>query len=251
MNDHEIKDAIRKVWDDGSKTYDSNPHHPIGTEQEKDAWRQELSRNLPPTTQRILEVGCGTGAMGLLFAEMGHQVTGIDLSEEMLAQARRKAEVRKLTLELRTGDAEHLPFGDGSFDVIISRHLIWTLPHPEIALKGWHRVLVAGGRMLIIDGVWDDKRLLTWVKMRISSGMARIFEPAHTRRKSYDRNLRSRLPHDGGVPKEIMLTYLERAGFSNMQFRDLMYILELQRSQLPWYRRLTSAKSYYIIASTK
>lgn len=169
----------------------------------------------------------------------------------MIAKARKKAEVSKLTLELRTGDAEHLPFGDESFDVIISRHLLWTLPHPEIALKDWHRVLIPGGRVLIIDGVWDDKRLLTWVKMSISSGMTRIFEPDTARRKSYDRTLRSRLPHDGGVPKEIIQAYLERVGFFNMQFRDLRYILEMQRSQLPWYRRLTSGKSYYIIASTK
>jgi len=169
----------------------------------------------------------------------------------MMAEARKKAEVSRLTLELRTGDAEHLPFCDESFDVIISRHLIWTLPHPEMALKDWHRVLIPGGRVLIIDGVWDDKRLLTWLKMRISSGMTRIFEPDSPRRKSYDRNLQSRLPDDGGVPKETMLAYLEGAGFSNLQFRDLMYILELQRSQLPWYRRLTSGKGYYIVAATK
>lgn len=59
MNDHEIKDAIRKVWDHASKTYDSNPHYPIGTQQEKDAWKQELSRNLPPTPQKVLESGAG------------------------------------------------------------------------------------------------------------------------------------------------------------------------------------------------
>jgi hypothetical protein len=81
--------------------------------------------------------------------------------------------------------------------------------------------------------------------------MTRIFEPDTTSRKSYDRALRSRLPHDGGVPKETMLAYLGRAGFFNMQSGDLMYILELQKPQIPWYRRLTSARSYYLIAATK
>lgn len=91
--------------------------------------------------------------MSLLCADMGHQVTGLDLSGEMLAQARKKAEVSRLTLELLTGDAEHLPFCDESFDVIINRHHLWTLPHPEIALKDWYRVLKPGERVLIIDGV--------------------------------------------------------------------------------------------------
>jgi len=250
MNDPEMKDAVRKVWDLSSTTYDTLPGHRIGS-QEKEAWKQELGRNLPPTPQRVLDIGCGTGAMGLLFAEMGHRVTGIDLSEEMMAKARRKAEAGNLSLELRTGDAEHLPFDDRSFDVIVTRHLLWTLPHPEIALNDWHRVLIPGGRLLIIDGVWNDKNFLTRVRMSISSGMTRIFEPEKTHPASYDTTLRSRLPHEGGVPMETMLAYLKHAGFSNLQSRDLMYIRELQKSQISWYRRLAQGRSYYLIASTK
>jgi len=251
MNDAEIKNAVRKVWDRSSKTFDSNPHHRIGTPEEKDAWTRELNRDLPASPQRVLDVGCGTGTIGLLFAEMGHQVTGIDLSGEMLAEARKKAEASKLTLGLRAGDAEHLPFGDESFDVIISRHLLWTLPHPEIAVKDWHRVLVPGGTLLIIDGVWDDKRLSTRAMMRISSAMTRIFDPGNASGKSYDRSLRNQLPHDGGVPQETMMAWLERAGFFNMQFRDLMYIHELQKLHLPWYKRFAAGRSYYIIVSIK
>ena len=76
MIDHEIKDAIRKSWDLSSVMYDNCPGHGIGTDEEKFVWKQELSRNLPESPQKVLDVGCGTGVMGLLFAEMGHQVTG-------------------------------------------------------------------------------------------------------------------------------------------------------------------------------
>ncbi len=249
MDDHEVTETVRTVWDHSSTTYDDNPGHGIGTVDESEAWKRELSRDLPSTSLRVLDVGCGTGAMGLLFAEMGHRVTGIDLSEGMMEKARKKAEARNLSLDLRTGNAERLPFPDGSFDLIVTRHLLWTLPHPEIALRDWHRVLVPGGRLLVIDGIWDDHRLSTRVKMGISSGMTRIFEQKNTHRRSYDRALRSRLPYEGGVPLESMLALLERAGFLPLHVGDLLYIRDLHRSQLPWYRRLAQGKTYYLVAS--
>lgn len=251
MNEAEIKEAVRKSWDRSSTMYDRTPGHRIGTVEEKAAWKQELSRDIPSPPQRVLDVGCGTGAMGLLFAEMGHQVTGIDLSVEMMAKARKKAEENGLAFDLRTGDAENLPFEDSSFDVIVNRHLLWTLPNPEVALKDWHRVLNTGGVVLIIDGVWNDKSLPTRAKIWMSNVLTRIFEPEDTHHKSYDRALREQLPHDGGVPKETMLSYLDRAGFARMQFRDLMYIREIQKPELPWYRRLSPGKSYYILVGKK
>jgi ubiquinone/menaquinone biosynthesis C-methylase UbiE len=251
MNDQEIKDAVRKVWDLSSTTYDNIPGHRIGTSEENTAWIQELGRDLPSAALEVLDVGCGTCAMGLLFAEMGHQVTGVDLSEDMIARARRKAEESRLVIDLRTCDAEHLPFEDGSFDVIVTRHLLWTLPNPEIALKEWFRVLTPGGMLLVIDGVWNDNRPGTQVRMRISSGMTRIFEPQNTHPASYSKGVRTRLPLGGGVPEETMRAYLGQAGFLTIQFRDLMYITELQKSQLPWYRKLAQGKSYYIVAAKK
>ncbi len=251
MDDHEVRETVRTVWDRSSTTYDDNPGHGIGTGEEKEAWKRELSWDLSSTPLRVLDIGCGTGAMGILFAEMGHQVTGIDLSEKMMEKAREKAEERSLPLELRAGDAEHLPFRDSSFDLVVMRHLLWTLPHPECALKDWHRVLTPGGRLLVIDGIWDDKSLATRVKMGFSSGMTRVFEQENTHRRSYDRTLRSRLPYEGGVPLESMLALLERAGFSPKHLGDLRYIRDLQKARLPWYKRLAQGKTYYIIVSMK
>ena len=249
MIDQEIKDAIRKSWDQSSVLYDSCPGHGIGTDEEKVAWKQELNRNLPESPQKVLDVGCGTGAMGLLFAEMGHHVTVVDLSEAMISKAREKAYAQKLSIELRTGDAEHLPFSDGSFDVVVNRHLLWTLPHPEIALKEWHRVLKFGGVVLIIDGVWKDRSFPIRAKRILSDGLAKIF--GHTHGGHYDKKLRSQLPYDGGVPMETMVSDLEHAGFTGICFRDLMYIREMQKPQQPWYLRFAPAKTYYILAATK
>jgi len=249
MNDSEIKDAVRKSWDASSSTYDTRPGHKISTEAEKEAWKQELKRNLPPAPLDILDVGCGTGAMGLLFAEMGHRVTGVDLSEAMMARAREKAKAQNMAIALKTGDAEHLPFEAGTFDVIVNRHLLWTLPHPEVALKEWHRVLKTGGTLSIIDGVWKDRSVSLRAKRLLSDGLARVFDPSS--HSHYSKELRNQLPHDGGIPKETMTSFLERAGFSGIGFRDLMYIREMQKAQQPWYRRFVPQKTYYILTAKK
>ena len=192
MIDHEIKEAVRKSWDQSSVMYDNCPGHGIWTEEEKNAWKQELARNIRESPQRVLDVGCGTGVMGLLFAEMGHQVTGVDLSEAMMEKAREKSYAQNLSIELMTGDAEHLPFEDGSFDVVINRHLVWTLPHPEIALEEWHRVLKKGGVVLIIEGIWKDNSVSIRAKRIVSDGLAKIF--GHTHGGHYDEKLKKPAP---------------------------------------------------------
>ena len=249
MIDREIKDAVRKCWDISSVTYDRCSGHGIGTGEENLAWKQELGRNLPGPSLTVLDVGCGTGVMGLIFAEMGHQVTGLDLSEGMLAKARGKADTQKCSIEFRAGDAEHLSFDDESFDVVVNRHLVWTLPHPEVALTEWHRVLRIGGVVLIIEGVWTDRTFLTRAKRWMSDGLARLL--GHTHGGYYGEELRSQLPCDGGVAEGTMVSYLEHAGFTGITVRDLMYIREIQKRGLPWYLRFAPARTYYLVAATK
>jgi hypothetical protein len=83
----------------------------------------------------------------------------------------------------------------------------------------------------------------------LSDGLAKIFD--RTKHSQYTQELRSHLPFDGGMPKETMISYLEHAGFTDVCFRDLMYIREMQKPQQPWYRRFAPSKSYYILAATK
>ena len=249
MHDPEIRDAVRKCWDLSSVRYDCFPGHGVGTRDEKVAWEKELSRNLPGSPGKVLDIGCGTGVMGLLFAGMGHHVTGLDLSYAMLAKARENADAQALPIGLVTGDAEHLPFPDGSFDVVVTRHLVWTLPHPVSALKEWHRVVTPGGIVLIIEGIWNDKSVATRAKRMLSDGLARIFGYTHGGR--YDTQIWSQLPYGGGVPEETMRSVLEHAGFTNIWCHDLMYIREMQEPGQPWFRRFASGKTYYLLAATK
>ena len=94
----------------------------------------------------MLDAGCGTGILSLELAGRGHRVTGIDYAPEMLALAKEKANAAGAAIRFEHADAEALPFAPASFDLVITRHVLWTLPHPEAAIIEWTRVLRPGGR---------------------------------------------------------------------------------------------------------
>lgn len=86
-----------------------------------------------------------------ILALEGHDVVGIDLTEHMIAEAKRKAELYDVPSVFYVMDAERPDFPDDSFDVVISRNLTWALPHLGQAYKAWRRVLKDGGLLLNFD----------------------------------------------------------------------------------------------------
>jgi len=98
--------------------------------------------------QRILDVGCGTGVVAITAARHGATVTGLDLTPELLEQARAIAPAAGVRdVEWREGDAESLPFPDGAFDTVLSQFGHMFAPRPEVAVKEMLRVLKPGGRL--------------------------------------------------------------------------------------------------------
>jgi phosphatidylethanolamine/phosphatidyl-N-methylethanolamine N-methyltransferase len=105
---------------------------------------------------RILEVGVGTG-IALPYYSGKHRVFGIDLSEQMLAKARERAEGKLRGIEgLAIMDAERLEFPDGSFDAVVGVCVVNTAPHPEVALEEFARVLRPGGEIVLLNRVGAD-----------------------------------------------------------------------------------------------
>ena len=90
------------------------------------AWIGLFNNLIPKINLNALDIGCGTGEMSLLLAQLGHSVTGIDLSENMLCVADEKARKKGLNIKFLKGDAEDPPFESNEFDVIVARHLFWT-----------------------------------------------------------------------------------------------------------------------------
>lgn len=115
-------------------------------------WLDEIRKQIPDKKGlRILDVGCGAGFFSVLLAKEGHQVTGVDLTPDMIENARCLAQEEKVDCEFRVMDAENLSFPEDCFDVVISRNLTWTLPDVRRAYREWIRVLKKGGVLLNFD----------------------------------------------------------------------------------------------------
>ena len=105
--------------------------------------------------ERVLDLGSGAGTDSLVAAQMVGEtgrVTGIDMTEPMLAKARAAADQMGATnVEFVAGEVERLPFADGTFDVVISNGVIDLIPDKDAVFSEIERVLVPGGRIQIAD----------------------------------------------------------------------------------------------------
>jgi Methylase involved in ubiquinone/menaquinone biosynthesis len=146
LDNIQLKKDITARWDKSAPGYDSQYAHGIKTEDEKQAWRSFMQRELGEPVKKVLDVGTGTGFLAIMAAGLGHYCMGIDLSQGMLRVAREKAGDYKEWLTFSQSDAENTALSENTFDVVMSRHLLWTLPNPEKALTEWHRVLKPGGK---------------------------------------------------------------------------------------------------------
>lgn len=97
--------------------------------------------------ERVLDIGCGTGVVAVTAAQRGAQVTGLDLTPALLERARYNATMAGLNVEFIEGDAEHLPFKDETFDVVLSQFGHMFAPQPAVAVSEMLRVLKKGGRI--------------------------------------------------------------------------------------------------------
>ncbi|MEV0303080.1 class I SAM-dependent methyltransferase [Streptomyces prasinus] len=148
--------AITAYWDAAADTFDDEPDHGLTAEHTHTAWATRLTSWLPATPVSVLDVGCGTGSLSKLLAEAGHHVTGVDLAPKMIEQAQEKLRAAGLEGRFLVGDAANPPTGDERFDVLLSRHLVWTLPDPQAALREWTARLRPGGLLIMVEGRWRE-----------------------------------------------------------------------------------------------
>jgi len=111
-----------------------------------------LSRiNVEPGA-RILDVACGAGQTAIPMSRAGAKVTGVDIASNLIEQARARAQAENLDARFDEGDAEMLPYDDGSFDLVVSLIGAMFAPRPELVSAELKRVCRPGGK--IIMGNW-------------------------------------------------------------------------------------------------
>ena len=101
---------------------------------------------------QVVDLACGPGTLALQFARRVRRVNAVDLTPAMLARARRTAQDEGLAnLTFTIGDAQMLPFADGSLDISVTSYSLHHMPHPERMIREMARVVRCGGRVGIID----------------------------------------------------------------------------------------------------
>jgi SAM-dependent methyltransferase len=152
--------SSREVWDAEAESFDEAPDHGLHDPLVRDAWRSLVRSVVPPIPSRIADLGCGTGSLALLLAEDGHSVDGIDVSPEMVRRATAKAGTYP-GMTFTVGDAAAPDLPPATYDVVLCRHVLWTLPSPADVLALWVDLLVPDGRLVLVEGSWSTGAGLT------------------------------------------------------------------------------------------
>lgn len=121
---------------------------------------------------RLVDIGTGTGRMIELFGRRSSQAVGIDKSSEMLRVARVKLEAAEVPASLRQGDMYALPLQDGSADVVLLHQVLHYAQNPSAAIAEAARLLVPGGRLLIVDFALHDLEELRQRDAHVRLGFA-------------------------------------------------------------------------------
>lgn len=216
------KDYTRKTWNESLEAY------PI--------WEEVLAPYTDPLLKaaaiepdhRVLDVGTGPGLPALLISERvgpDGEVVGIDLSDAMIEEARRRAgKAPGGNVRFEVMDAEDLDFEEGSFDRVVCRFGLQIMTAPEAVLEEAHRVLAPGGRFA--GTVWASPGERSPALHAIVGPMLRLCEP--------DEDGYLPTPYELGDPGTLA-GMLEDAGFTDvaserrrydMTFRDVDEYLE-------------------------
>lgn len=117
-------------------------------------WVQErIARRLQLSARtNVLDVGCGTGHLLLVLSKTVSKgkLAGIDLSSEMVAQARKKLKQVK-NADVRLAEVEHIPHRSGTFDYVACTEAFHHFPRPLEALQEMERVLKKNGKLIMVD----------------------------------------------------------------------------------------------------
>lgn len=246
----DIKANISAYWHGRSSTYDKFPasHSEV---QEKMAYRCVLEGFVNGHGLKILDIGTGTGFMASILAEMGHEIIGLDMAEGMLEKARQKTQGNGHRVSFQLGDAEDLPFEGASFDTVVCRYLLWTLPEPRRALGEWCRVVRPGGSIICIEGPWRYTSIKGRLK-RLSRQLGILFhDRANPRKLGYDRETADRLPFRNGLTLEEATGLFREKGLTNIASETLSEVRNIQARNMPLLYRLAMSPPTFLIKGEK
>lgn len=138
-----IKAKHKATWEDGDYANFAK-FMEAGAIEVLEGW--QIAKN-----KTLLDVGCGSGQTAIPAAKQGIKVTGIDIAENLIQHARKRAFEAKLTAQFDIGDAENLPYEENKFDVAISMFGAMFAPRPDQVVNEFSRVIKSGGQLFMAN----------------------------------------------------------------------------------------------------
>ncbi len=117
-----------------------------------------MARLLLKPGAQVLDVACGTGNLAVIAARRGGVVSGLDLADNLIEQARIRAVRADLPIDFRQGDAEALPYAEAQFDLVVSMFGVMFAPRPHLATAELQRVTKPGGQIALAN--WTPEGFL-------------------------------------------------------------------------------------------
>ena len=146
-------EETRQYWNSRAEGYTLSNREELEDTPHLAVWEERIQKALEGhPCHYVLDVGCGPGFFSILLAKLGYEVTAIDYTENMLAEARKNAADFGVNVTFLRMDAQNLDFEDERFDLVISRNVLWNLEAPEQAYREWMRVLKRDGTLMNFDG---------------------------------------------------------------------------------------------------
>lgn len=118
--------------------------------------------------KKVLEVGCGRGDFSIFLSNHAANVHGTDFSEAAVSIAKEKAKTQSSPAYFSVADAQKLPFGNGSFDIIYSCECLEHIPNPQRALDEFFRVLKPGGTAVVTTENYSNGMIIPWLQSWIT-----------------------------------------------------------------------------------
>ena len=229
-----VKQQVAAHWDRRAPTFDEDFGHSIRTPDERAAWDRILDLVVGGRAALdALDAGCGTGFLAFELTDRGHRVTGVDFAPAMIAQARRKALDRGVSIRFEEADIEQLSFSPRTFDLVISRHVLWTLPHPEAAIDEWTRVLRPNGRLVVVDS------------HLAAGGGPPAAENARTSQEYAA--IGDQLPFLSGRSREQIEGVFSAHGLANVRSEDLLDLVAAQTRRMIDEGRVPPPRRRYVV----
>ena len=227
----DVSERIREFWDADAATYDDTTSHAISDPLESATWRQAIREALPEPPARILDAGAGTGALSLLAVELGFEVTALDLSAGMLAQAERKAAERGFADRIRfvVGSVGEPP--PGPFDAVIERHVLWTVPDPVAALRAWREV---ASRVVLFEGLWGSMTVSDRLRSAVADAIRTGLRTPPDHHAPYPEEVLRELPLASLASPAPLIEAVHEAGWRGVRIRRLRDVEWAGRLHEPW-----------------